>query len=264
MSRLHDALTTGPDDEALDFPLVTVRPRYLAGPGEPDAALDRLNLPGWSWFDDDAGNCHIFSPCQRLYAGFLPEAGTRARRELWRIWARAHRTAPLAWSFGADDHIPAELVGDLGTALAHDWHHVLADADAEGGEPPAFLTGTGDTDQVWTVLHDCGWVVIGGGPDGRDAFAPDGQARLSHRPHPDGTPGRRAWTATATPGLDGQPVWTATFTAQTPAHYIAAFAAALADPDGLIREPHQLDRRLWQGQHLDLTRTTDTRTGTPA
>lgn len=250
------APSDGPDTDP-GFDLVTVRPRYLAGPGEPDAALDRLNLPGWSWFDDDAGNCHAFSPCQRLYAGFLPEPWHRHQRELWRIWARAHRTASLAWSFGADDRIPAELVGALGTALAHDWHHTLTDTDADGVEP-GFLTNTGDTDQVWTVLHDCGWVVIGGGPDGRDAFAPDGQARLSHRPDPDGTPGRRAWTATATPGLDGKPVWTATFTTHAPAHYIAAFAAALADPEGLIREPHQLDRRLWHGHHLDLTPTTNT------
>ncbi|WP_042369505.1 DUF317 domain-containing protein [Streptacidiphilus neutrinimicus] len=238
---------------ALDFPLLTVRPRYLAGPGQPDAALDRLDIPGWSWFDDDSANCHTFSPCQRLYAGFLPEPGIRPGRELWRIWARPHRKAPLAWSFSANSNIPAELVGTLGTALAHDWHRTSPDAEATIGEPPAFLAGPGDTDLVWSVLYERGWVVIGGGPDGSDAFARDGQARLSHRPHQDGTPGQRAWTATATPGLDGQPIWTATFTAQTPAHYIAAFADALADPDGLIREPHQLDRRLWQSHHLDIS-----------
>lgn len=242
------------DRPALDFPLLTVRPRYLAGPGTPDTALDRLDMPGWAWFDDDSANCHTFSPCQRLYAAFLPEPGTRTRRELWRIWARTDRKAPLAWSFSADRDIPAELVGALGAAITQDWNRNTPDAEVLSGKPPAFLAGPGDTDLVWSVLYERGWVVIGGGPDGRDAFAPDGQARLSHRPHHD-APGQRAWTATATPGLDGQPMWTATFTTRTPAHYIAAFADALANPEGLIREPHQLNRSLWHDHHLDIAGT---------
>ncbi|WP_042375663.1 DUF317 domain-containing protein [Streptacidiphilus neutrinimicus] len=246
-----------PEPSGPDFPLLTVRPRYLAGPGTPDAALDHLDIPGWSWFDDDSANCHTFSPCQRLYAAFLPEPGARAGRELWRIWARPDRRAPLTWSFGADSNIPAELVGALGTALAHDWQPTTSGPDAAGDEPPAYLAGPGDTDLVWSVLYERGWVVIGGGPDGHDAFAPDGQARLSHRTHHT-APGQRAWTATATPGLDGQPMWTATFTSRTPAHYIAAFADALANPEGLVREPHQLDRRLWHDHHLDITDATTT------
>ncbi|WP_037606744.1 DUF317 domain-containing protein [Streptacidiphilus rugosus] len=233
-------------EPALDLALAMVTPRYLAGPGDPNTALDAFDCPSWSWFDDDTGNCHTFSPCQRLYAGFLPESGRLAERTVWRAWARHSRHDPVEWAFRADDHIPAELIAALGHAVAHDWRTSLSGDGASDHQIPGFLSGPGDTDPVWHTVSAHGWVVIGDGEDGRDAFAPDGQARLSYRPRADLEPGHRAWTATARPGLDGHAIWTAHFTARTPTHYLTAFADAFSHPDGLLREPDQTGRHLRQ------------------
>jgi hypothetical protein len=65
---------------------------------------------------------------------------------------------------------------------------------------------------------------------------PDGTAFLQYRRED-----RQAvwWAAAHTPGLRGRtvPLWTATFSEHTPMHALESFAAALADPEPVLRPP---------------------------
>ncbi|MHA5052093.1 SPDY domain-containing protein [Streptomyces sp. SD15] len=129
-----------------------------------------------------------------------------------RWWTLSHAAEPdkPAWyaSFGA--RTPVELIAAVTDALTDP--APAADAPTDPYEP----------------LQQSGWM-----PDSADnaLVSPDRIAyvqRLGSAEEPG------AWFVTSTLGLD-RPVWQARFGAHTPAHLVAAFTRALADPKPLHR-----------------------------
>ncbi|WP_079171300.1 DUF317 domain-containing protein [Streptomyces sp. CC53] len=199
---------------------VYVTPRYLAGSnGTGDAGF--APVAHWPHHDLDDGPCQLLvtSPDQRIRIGWYGDDF-----ELWKITASEDTSAPTRWSATFNHVTPAELVAGLTTALAQDW--------AEGNDRflkrPSLYWRTGIQ-----PLIDAGWSRKPSLPGEIEFLAPDGNAGvfIDVRTQAPDAETIELWA--------GPPGWgtraEARFTANTPAHLIAATAAAFTDPTPALR-----------------------------
>jgi hypothetical protein len=215
---------------------VRVSPMYLAGSnGTGDAGF--APVAQWPHHYLDEGPCQLLvtSPDQRIRIGWFGDDF-----DLWKITAAGDAVCAPRWTATFNHVTPAEIVAGLTTALAHDYAEAT-DSDAR------FLTSPSSywADAV-RPLTDAGWARDGAAERGTvEIIAPDGQAgvlidnRLS------------GWDDETVTLWAGPPGWStraeAVFTARTPSHLIAATAAAMTDSAPVIRERHQIDRKV---EHL--------------
>ncbi|MCX5314752.1 DUF317 domain-containing protein [Streptomyces sp. NBC_00154] len=214
---------------------VLVSPRYLAGSnGAGDVGF--APVAQWPHHYLDEGPCQLLvtSPDQRVRIGWFGDDF-----ELWKITASKEAVSAPRWMATFNHVTPAEIVAGLITALAHDY----AEADAYDGNGRFLASPSLYWADAVRPLTDAGWTRDGGAERGTvEIIAPDGQAgvlidnRLS------------GWDDETVTLWAGPPGWgtraEAVFTARTPSHLIAATAAAMTDPAPVIRERHQLDRKM--------------------
>ncbi|GHH29653.1 DUF317 domain-containing protein [Streptomyces rubradiris] len=218
-----------PDNDLSASGDVYVSPRYLAGlPGHPDPSFDPV--AHWPHHYPETGPCQLVvaSPDHRIRVGWFGDD-----YDTWVISAAADPISPPRWTARINHVTPPEIVAGLTRALAEEW--------AENSY--TFLT---QPSVYWTdgmhPLLDAGWKRNPPCHGVVDIVAPDGLAGASidvAAPDPD------AETVTL---WAGPPGWAtraeAVFTARTPSHLIAATAAALADPNPVIRSRTTLHPRL--------------------
>ncbi|MBT2487776.1 DUF317 domain-containing protein [Streptomyces sp. ISL-96] len=217
---------------------VLVSPMYLAGSnGTGDAGF--APVARWPHHYLDEGPCQLLvtSPDQRIRIGWFGDDF-----ELWKITAAEDAVSAPRWTATFNHVTPAEIVAGLTTALAHDY----AEADAADGNGRFLASPSLYWADAVRPLTDAGWTRDGGAERGTvEILAPDGQAgvlidnRLSD------------WDDETVTLWAGPPGWgtraEAVFTARTPSHLIAATAAAMTDSAPVLRERHQLDRKV---EHL--------------
>ncbi|MBV9023014.1 MAG: DUF317 domain-containing protein [Streptomycetaceae bacterium] len=232
-----------------------VTPRYLAGSsGVGDPGFEPVADWPHHYLDDD-GPCQLLvtSPDRRIRIGWFGDDYL-----LWKIAAHEDPVCSPRWTATFNHTMPAEIVAGLTTTLAHDY--------ADGND--RFLAAPS---LYWTdgiqPLTDAGWTHAAAERDTVEITAPDSQAGvLIDRRLCD--PDEETWTLWA-----GPPSWgtraEATFTARTPAHLIAATAAAMADPAPVIRTRRQIHRdvahlvRLTPLEPAERADTADTAVPTP-
>ncbi|WP_282697803.1 DUF317 domain-containing protein [Streptomyces sp. CC208A] len=214
---------------------VYVSPRYLAGSnGIGDAGF--APVAHWPRHDFDDGPCQLLvsSPDGRIRIGWYGDDF-----ELWKITACEDASGPTRWAANFNHVTPAELVAGLTTALAQDW--------VEGND--RFLESPS---WHWRPkiqpLIDAGWTREPSRHGEIEFVAPDGNAGVSIdtlSQHPDEET-VELWA--------GPPGWgtraEARFTSSTPAHLIAATAAAFTDPAPVLRYREHLSPRLAALAHL--------------
>ncbi|MFE3936331.1 DUF317 domain-containing protein, partial [Streptomyces goshikiensis] len=226
-----------PNDPSL-YEEVLVSPMYLAGSsGAGDAGF--APVAHWPHHHLDDGPCQLVvtSPDHRIRIGWFGDDF-----ELWKITAAEEAVAAARWTTTFNHNTPPEIVAGLTAALAHDY----AEADPYDGNGHFLANPSMYWGDAVRPLTDAGWKR--GVPAERgtvEIVAPDGQAgvvidnRLS---------GRDDETVTL---WAGPPGWgtraEAVFTAHTPSHLIAATAATMAESAPVVRERHQIDRRV---EHL--------------
>ncbi|MEU9484530.1 DUF317 domain-containing protein [Streptomyces decoyicus] len=226
-----------PDNSHL-YEEVLVSPMYLAGSnGTGDAGFAPIAHWPHHYLDDGPCQLLVTSPDQRIRIGWFGDDF-----ELWKITAAEDATSAPRWTATFNHVTPAEIVAGLTTALAHDYAEAAA-SNTNG----RFLTGPLPS-WVDTVrpLTDAGWTRDAGAELGTvEIIAPDDQAGILIDKRGSG-PYRKAVELWA-----GPPGWgtraEAVFTARTPSHLVAATAAVMADSAPVIRERHQIDRRM---EHL--------------
>ncbi|GHD48773.1 hypothetical protein GCM10010317_026700 [Streptomyces mirabilis] len=215
---------------------VMVSPMYLAGSnGTGDAGFAPVDH--WPHHYLDEGPCQLLvtSPDQRIRIGWFGDDF-----ELWKITAAEDAVSAPRWQATFNHVTPAEIVAGLTTALAHD-HADAADGNGRFLASPSLYWA----DAV-RPLTDAGWVRDGAAERSTvEIIAPDGQAgvlidnRLS------------GWDDETVTLWAGPVGWgtraEAVFTARTPSHLIAATAAAMTDTAPVLRERHQIDRKV---EHL--------------
>ncbi|MDJ0464711.1 DUF317 domain-containing protein [Streptomyces sp. H27-C3] len=198
-----------------------IAPRHLAGGGDPAWVTVPLHRAcGWSYGHDPLmPRVLLSSPDQKALLRLEPDPDGQ-----W--WTLQHAPEPdrPAWyaSFGA--RTPVEIIAAFTDALTDP-------APAAAADPYETLQKVG-----WSPYGESGLV------------SPDKTAYVERLGTPK-APG--AWFVTVTLGLHKQ-VWQARFGEHTPAHLVAAFTAALADPspvprtDSLrslaTRDPHLIAR----------------------
>ncbi|MFB7270795.1 DUF317 domain-containing protein [Streptomyces sp. NPDC056244] len=190
-----------------------VAPRYLAGGGDPAWITVPLHRAcGWSHGHDPLmPRVILSSPDQRTVLRLDPNPS-------WSWWKLRH--APVgeqrAWSVSFDARTPVEIIAGLTDALT-------------APEP-----GPVSAPDPYEPLRQAGW---------RDAhdhdglISPDGIARVEHVT--DGAFSASFVKTMVSEDPDG-PIWQAYFSRDTPAHLIAGFTRALADPSPLPRDPNRL------------------------
>ncbi|MFB7460985.1 DUF317 domain-containing protein [Streptomyces sp. NPDC056188] len=225
-------------DDPNRYQEVLVSPMYLAGSnGTGEAGF--APVAHWPHHYLDEGPCQLLvtSPDQRIRIGWFGDDF-----DLWKISATTEAASATRWTATFNHVTPAEIVAGLTTALAHDYTE--ADAYDSNGH---FLA---HPSIYWAdavrPLTDAGWTR--GVPDSAgtiEIVATDGQAGavIDRRDHGPNDETVTLWA--------GPPGWgtraEAVFTARTPSHLIAATAAVMAESAPVIRERHQIDRRM---QHL--------------
>ncbi|WP_326812276.1 DUF317 domain-containing protein [Streptomyces scopuliridis] len=191
-----------PTPETVDVSYIA--PRHLAGGGDPAWITVPLHRAcGWSYGHDPLmPRVILSSPDQRALLRLEPDPDS----QWWTLHHAPERDRP-AWyaSFGA--RTPVEIIAGFTDALTD----------------PAATAAAADP---YEPLERAGWTPTSL-PNG--LVSPDGKA-LVERLESEGT---GHWFVTTT--LTSRPVWQARFGEHTPAHLIAAFTAALADPSPLPR-----------------------------
>lgn len=214
-----------------------VAPRYLAGSnGTGDAGF--APVAHWPHHHLDDGPCQLLvtSPDQRIRIGWFGDDF-----ELWKITAAEDALSAPRWSASFNHVTPAEIVAGLTAALAHDY----AEADAAEGNGRFLASPSLYWADAVQPLTDAGWTRGAAERGTVEIVAPDGQAGVVIDKRLSG------WNDETVTLWAGPPGWgtraEAVFTARTPSHLIAATAAAMADPAPVVRERHQIDRRV---EHL--------------
>lgn len=201
MSRIHEPSV----EQAL------IRPRYLAGPGDPawvTAALHRAS--GWSYGHDPLlARVVLASPDQQALLHLEPEPD-----QPWWVIRHARTASTPAWqaSFGA--RTPAEIIASFTDALT-------APATPSTGASP------------YEPLRDAGWQPA---RDHSGLTSPDGIAQVEHFTET----GSDTWFIDV--AISGHPaglIWRAQLGTGTPTHLISAITRALADPSPLPRDPQR-------------------------
>ncbi len=177
------------------------------------------------------------SPDQRIRIGWFGDDF-----ELWKISAAEDAFSAPRWTATFNHVTPAEMVAGLTAALVQDYDEAIA-----SDTPGRFLTGpTVPWRDTVRPLTDAGWNLDGAAELGTvEIIAPDDQAGIliDRRGYGSDRTTVELWA--------GPPGWgtraEATFTARTPSHLIAATAAVMAKSTPVVRERHQVDRRM---QHL--------------
>ncbi|MEU0447543.1 DUF317 domain-containing protein [Streptomyces tendae] len=228
-------------DDPNRYQEVLVSPMYLAGSnGTGEAGF--APVAHWPHHYLDEGPCQLLvtSPDQRIRIGWFGDDF-----ELWRISAATEAASATRWTATFNHVTPAEIVAGLTTALAHDY----AEADAYDSNGHFLAHPSPYWADAVRPLLDAGWSrSVPDSPGTIEILAPDGQAgavvdRRAHGPDDEIV---ALWA--------GPPGWgtraEAVFTAHTPSHLIAATTAVMAESAPVIRELHQIDRRI---QHLVTT-----------
>lgn len=189
-----------------------VAPRHLAGGGDLTHVTDYLTGAGWKDRTPRSRSPICFeSPDRAVRVGYsahtIPPmwtvSGTPAGRPAW------HATVGAA--------VPVEILAGFTDALAQ--------------PRPAHAP------DVLGQLTARGWAL--GRGEHPTASHPDGTALLQYRHEGD----HAMWWASAhTPGAGGHgvPLWNAAFSEHTPLHALEGFAAALADPQPVLRPPGRI------------------------
>jgi len=189
-----------------------VQPRHLAGGGDLTHITAHLAGAGWKNRTPKAG------------ARLLLESPDKSVRVAY----TSHTSPPMwivsgtppgrpAWNATLGAAIPVEILAGLTDALA-------------GPRPTHAPDALGR-------LTARGW--MSGKGEHPSADHPDGTANLQYRREGD----TAMWWATAqTPATAGHsiPLWSARFSEHTPLHAVEAFAAALADPQPVLRPPGRI------------------------
>jgi hypothetical protein len=228
------------DDERWREYLVT--PRYLAGSdGTGDAGF--APVAHWPHHYMDDGPCQLLvtSPDGRIRIGWFGDDFL-----LWKITAAEDAVSVPRWTATFNHVTPAEIVAGLTTALARDY----ADATNNGQVGQGIARFLARPSLYWAdairPLADAGWKFDGSDGHGTVEFlSPDGQAGvlIDHRLSSGDDENLTLWA--------GPPGWgtraEAVFSARTPSHLIAATAAAMTDPNPVVRERHVITRGM---EHL--------------
>ncbi|WP_435191007.1 DUF317 domain-containing protein [Streptomyces sp. bgisy126] len=214
---------------------VLVSPMYLAGSsGVGDAGFAPVSHWPHHYLDDGPCQLLVTSPDQRIRIGWFGDDF-----DLWKVSAAQEAVAAPRWTATFNHVTPPEIVAGLTTALARDY----AEADPYDGNGRFLASPSVYWADAVRPLTDAGWKR--GVPAERgtvEIVAPDGQAgvvidnRLSGWDDETVTlwAGPRGWGTRAE----------AVFTARTPSHLIAATAAVMAQSAPVVRERHQIDRRV--------------------
>ncbi|MET9294349.1 DUF317 domain-containing protein [Streptomyces sp. NPDC003077] len=210
---------------------VYVSPRYLAGmPGVDEVALKPFTDSNWpsQHVDDDLGRTVYVSPDSRLRVGFFGDD-----YDLWNIAAYADPFGPRSWAATFNQNTPPELVAGFTQALVQDY----PDGNSRFlARPP--LTWHDYVRPLFTA----GWAHGAAERGTVEIIAPDKQAGafIDLRRHDPDDETVTLWA--------GPPGWAtraeAAFTANTPAHLIAATAAAFTDSAPVARYRECLQPRL--------------------
>ncbi|MFG3348651.1 DUF317 domain-containing protein [Streptomyces sp. NPDC048018] len=186
-----------------------ISPRYLAGPGDPAWVTAALHAgSGWSHGQDPlVPRVILTSPDQKSMLRLEPTLN-----EPW--WHLSHRDGRTGaqWQAAFDAATPVELIAAVTDALTHPDYNAAAVA-----EP-------------YKLLMRAGWDVA----SGSDFRSPDGRVRGERH----NFSGNTDWRITASLYAD-DPVWKAKFSSATPRLLVAAFLAALVDPEPARRSHEQ-------------------------
>lgn len=189
-----------------------VRPRHLAGGGSLTHISAYLTGAGWKNRTPKSGSPLLLeSPDKSVRVGY----NAHTSPPMWIISGTPPGRPPWHATLGAA--APVEILAGLTDALA---------APRPDHAPDVLGQATA-----------CGWKPAKGKHPG--AAHPDGTASLQYRRDGD----TAMWWATAqAPGIGGHsvPLWSASFSEHTPLHAVEGFAAALADPQPVLRPPGQI------------------------
>ncbi|QFQ99326.1 DUF317 domain-containing protein [Streptomyces phaeolivaceus] len=210
-----------------------VTPRYLAGSlgVDEDPSLRPFVNLNWSHHqvDDDLGKTVFVSPDGRLRIGFFGDDYI-----LWNVAAYEDPFGPRRWAATFNQNTPPEIVAAFTTALAHDY---------EEGNDHFLARPAVRWDEQTQPLTEAGWARDPSAKTGTvEIIAPDKLAGifLDIRCQDPEDEQCLLWS--------GPPGWgtraEATFTTHTPAHLIAATAAAMADPAPLVRYERSIPQEL--------------------
>lgn len=206
-----------------------ITPRYLAGSGgSGDAGFEPVaHWPRHDLDDDTFCQLLVTSPDGRIRLGWFGDD-----YEPLQITASENAVGPARWTARFNHNFPPEIAAGFTSALAGDWD---ADSDRLLAAPSMYWA------DCVSPLLDAGWERLRAAQPGTvELRAPDRQAG--------------AWIDTRSYGREdetvmlwaGPPGWDtraeATFTADTPAHLIAATAAAMTSPEPVVRERHMIHR----------------------
>lgn len=211
-------------------------PRYLAGGGDPRRVTEVLRAAGWTNHSDPAyPHVLLASPDTAVRLTLEPTApDTSTAWWKFRAWG---------WYAAFGGHTPVEILAGFADTLLH----------PAPDQPP---TPAG----IHEILVSTGWNRTDDGKGTASAVSPDASVRMGPRPGMDDAAGRPTWSAEATPatGFGDRRLWSAWFSAGTPTHLVAGFAAQLVSPQPVYRGSHGLPHS-WlltqkpttvQGEHL--------------
>ncbi|WUH90384.1 DUF317 domain-containing protein [Streptomyces sp. NBC_00433] len=210
--------------------------RYLAGGGDPRRVTEVLRAAGWTNHSDLAyPHVLLASPDMAVRLALEP-AQPDASTAWWKFNARG-------WYAAFGGHTPVEILAGFSDALLH----------PAPDQPP---TPAG----IRAILASTGWDKETDGQGAETALSPDGYVRMGPRPGMDDEAGRPTWSAEVAPatGFADRRLWSAWFSAGTPTHLVAGFAAQLMSTEPVYRDsrglPHSWlltqERTSVQGEHL--------------
>jgi hypothetical protein len=199
------------DKHAWQIPFDT-SPRHLAGPGDARHVTHGLAAAGWTRASSPL-NTHLVlaSPDRQHRLEFTPQTASLSR--WWRVSTVAFGSSEY-WdaSFGA--LVPAEVIAGMTDALL--------------ATPP-------EQPDPWQAVDAAGWARD---EDTRTARSDDGLCVIEHRPFNAFHDEPDWFIETTEPGYGvdpGRSIWQARLHANTPAHLVNAFIAALTDTAPLQR-----------------------------